>query len=102
MTLVQRRNTDVDKKNNCVKWCNANNHSDFAIATKGGDIQMYFNADCVVTATLFSLMILDAASAREAETSSSPQNPRDTSKLYLNEITQIISLYVHFVSPCSH
>lgn len=82
MTLLQRRNTDADKKNNCVKWCNANNHSDFSIATKGGDFQMYFYGDWVVTATVFSLerlMILVSKCSR-----SSPQHPRDTSKLYLN------------------
>lgn len=59
---------DTDK-NDCVKWCNANNHAYFSIATKGGNFQTYFYANGVVTA-VFSpqrLMILDAVSARAAE-----------------------------------
>lgn len=65
MTFLQRRITDADK-NDCVKRCNANNPSDFSAETKGGDVQMFFYADRVVTATVFlleGLMILDKASA---------------------------------------
>lgn len=42
------------KKNECVKWCNANNHSGFSIATKGGAFRTDFYADRVVPATAFS------------------------------------------------
>lgn len=68
MTFLQRRNADADK-NDCVKRCNTNNPSDFSAATKGGDVQMFFYGDRVVTATVFLLewlMILDVASAPEA------------------------------------
>lgn len=67
MTPLRHRNSAAEKKNDCVKWCNANNHSYFSLATKGGDFQMYFYANWVVTvSSLKRLMVLDAVSAREA------------------------------------